>query len=126
MTIAGGQTVAADPIQLQPSADLYVRVNDPKGTRAAAEGKTPGASLMLAVRSATGRLVPIPMTASDKAGFDHHLQVPVGADLLFIAYSGFYSMTDGSGTPISKQNGLARTIHIPPAQAQQKEVVTIQ
>jgi hypothetical protein len=72
-TVSGG-AATAPTIRLQPSADLYLRVNDPNGTRAAAEGKVAGAALMLAVRSPNGRLIPIPATATDAAGVDQHLR----------------------------------------------------
>ena len=39
---------------------------------------------MLAVRASSGGLlIPIPTTASDSAGFDHHLPVPTGTNLIF-------------------------------------------
>jgi hypothetical protein len=125
-TVSGGAITAAPTIQLQPGADLYVRVNDPNGTRAAKEGKVPGVSLMLAVRSPNGMMIPIPVTAVDSAGADQHIFVPTGTNLLFVAFSAGLSLTDGSGAAINQQTGKAITINIPVGQTQLKEVINVQ
>jgi Carboxypeptidase regulatory-like domain len=126
VTVSGGALVTAPTIQLQPSADLWVRVNDPNGTRATTEGKAPGAGLMLAVRAPNGRVIPIPQTAADAIGADQHLSVPVATSLPFVAYSSYYTMTDSLGNAIAKAAGLALTVNIPAAQGQQKVTIGIQ
>ncbi len=125
-TVSATAAVAAPTIQLQPGADFYVRVNDPNGTLAAKEGKVPGVGLMLAVRSPNGMMLPIPVTAVDSAGADHHIAVPTGSNLLFVAFGAGLSLTDGSGAAINQQTGKAITINIPAGQAQLKEVVNVQ
>jgi hypothetical protein len=126
VVVVNGQAATAAPIKLQASVDFYVRVNDPNGTRASAEGKVPGKALMLAVRAPNGRMFPIPMTARDSAGFDHHLSVPAATDLAFTAYSNAFTITDTAGQLISQQAGESTTINIPTGQTQHKEVITIQ
>lgn len=125
VTVINGQTVTMPTVKLQPGVDFYVRVNDPHGKLAANLGKTPGASLTLAVRSPNGMVAPIPVTASDAAGFDYHLSVPSGTDLLFVASSGSFSMADAAGAAISPQAGLSQTINIPAGQSQYKQTITI-
>ena len=114
--LTNGQTVQAPPFRLQPAVDLYVRVNDPNGTLASSLGKVPGAALLVTVRSPNGRIIPIPMTARDSAGFDHHLPVPAGTDLGFAAFGSGFSMTDALGQAISQQTGLSNTVNIPVGQ----------
>jgi hypothetical protein len=70
-------------------------------------------------------VAPIPVTASDAAGFDYHLSVPSGTDLLFVASSGSFSMADAAGAAISPQAGLSQTINIPAGQSQYKQTITI-
>jgi hypothetical protein len=126
VTLTSGQAITMKPIQLKASADLYVRVDDPNGTRATTEGNTPGVSLMLAVRSPNGAMIAVPKTASDSAGADHHLPVPVATDLTFVAFSSNLSMTHGvSAAAVDKQAGLSVPINIPVGQQQHKEVVTV-
>ena len=117
--------VTAATIQLKPGADLYIRVNDPNGTAAATQGKVAGATLMLAVRSPNGKLIPIPRTDADATGFNHHLPVPAGTALPFMVYSGYYSMTNSAGAPISSAAGLNSTINIPSGQGQLQQTITI-
>jgi hypothetical protein len=124
-TVTNGQTVLAQPIQFQAAVDFYVRVNDPKGTRAAAEGRVPGAGMMLAVRAPNGRSFPIPLTARDAAGFDHHLAVPAGANLVFTAMSNAFSLADNVGQLISKTAGLATPVAVPTGQTQVKQVINV-
>ena len=102
VTVANGQTAAVPTIQLQPSADLYVRVNDLKGNYAAALGKVPGAGLMLAVHVPSGMLIPIPSTESDSTGFDAHLPVPPATTVTLVVFSSYFSLTDINGAAISK------------------------
>lgn len=124
VTVAAGQKVVMRPIVLQTGAELYVRVNDPNGTRSQKEGKVAGASLFLGVRAASGHVVPIPLTATDGAGFDHRLTVPTATDLVIVAFSNAFSLLDSTGAAIGK-NGLALTINIPAGKAQHSEVIHI-
>jgi len=125
VVVANGEEIIAPPIKLQPGIDFYVRVNDPNGTRASSEGKIPGASLFLAVQAPKGRMFPIPMTARDSGGFDHHMSVPVGTNLVFKAFSGTFQMTDGIGQSISQLGGRSVTINVPSGQAQYQQVINI-
>ena len=126
VVVANGEEAIAPPIKLQPGIDFYVRVNDPHGTRASSEGKIPGASLFLAVQAPNGRMFPIPMTAKDSGGFDHHISVPAGTNFVFKAFSTMFQMTDGIGQSISQQGGRSATINVPPGQAQYQQVINIQ
>jgi hypothetical protein len=126
VVVANGEEAIAPPIKLQPGIDFYVRVNDPHGTRASLEGKIPGASLFLAVQAPNGRMFPIPMTARDAGGFDHHISVPAGTNLLFKAFSGTFRMTNGIGQSIGQQGGWSGTINVPSGQAQYQQVINIQ
>lgn len=126
VTVSGGQTVKAAPIRLIEGADLFVRVDDPKGTRAGAEGKVPGAALLLTVRGPNGVALNIPMTAKDKGGFDHHILVPPGTDLVMGASSDYYLLADSVGVAVSKLKGLSVAIHIPANVKEHKQVLSIQ
>ncbi len=125
VVVTSAQTVFLPPIQMQAAVDFYVRVNDPNGTRAASEGKAPGAALMLAVRAPNGRMFPIPMVTKDSAGADHHLAVPAGVDLVFMAASQGLAATNSLGASISNQAGSSVTVNIPSGQTQHKEVINI-
>jgi hypothetical protein len=125
VVVTDGEETIAPPINLQPGVDFYVRVNDPNGTRASSEGKIPGASLFLAVLAPNGRMFPIPMTARDPGGFDHHIFVPAGASLVFKAFSATFQMTGGTGQLISQQAGQAVPINIPSSQSQYQQVINI-
>ena len=125
VTVANGQTVTVPTIQLQPSADLYVRVNDLSGNYAAALGKVPGASLMLAVHAPGGMLIPIPTTRSDSTGFDAHLPIPAGTTVSLMVFSSYFSLTDGNGAAISKSAGLRLPVTIPAGTAQYKTLVNV-
>jgi hypothetical protein len=125
VTVVNGQTVTVPKIQLQPSADLYVRVNDLKGNYAATLGKAPGASLMLAVHAPGGMLIPIPTTASDSAGFDAHLPIPPGTTVSVVVFSSYFSLTDSNGAAISKSTGLQFPVLIPASTAQYKTVINV-
>ena len=116
----------ATTIQLQSASDFYVRVNDPNGTLAAKQGKIPGVSLMLAVRAPNGMMLPMPVTGTDSAGADYHMPVPLGTNLLFVAFGAGLSLTDSSGAAINPQTGKSITINIPAGQAQLKEVINVQ
>jgi hypothetical protein len=126
VTVTNGASVLAAPIPLQAAADLYIRVNDPNAVLAATGGSGPGAALMLAVRAPNGRVFPIPMTARDKTGFDHHLQVPVATNLVFMASSPALSLGNSQGQLASKGGtGLSSAVNIPSGQAQHEEVINI-
>jgi hypothetical protein len=123
--VKNGNTVEAPPIGFETAVDFHVRVNDPKGVMASAVGKAPGAALFLAVRSPNGRVVPIPMTARDQGGADHHLAVPAGKDLKFIAVSNALSMTNSLGQDVSKPAGSSNSVNVPPGQTKHDEVINI-
>jgi hypothetical protein len=125
VTVASGQAVTAPPIRLLPSADFYVRVNDTSGAFAAAQAKTPGNPIWLAIRAPNGRMYTVPQTAAAASGADHHLRVPTGADLVFTAFSSQLSMADAAGSVISKQSGLAASVNIPAGQAQHSVIINI-
>ena len=125
VTVANGQTVTVPTIQLQPSADLYVRVNDLKGNYAAATGKVPGASLTLAVRTSAGAILPIRATASDSAGFDAHMPVPPGTKIWLMAASPYFSLTDSTAAAIDKSAGLQLPILIPAGTPQYKTSINV-
>jgi hypothetical protein len=110
---------------MKTGVDLHVRVEDPNRTRAKSEGITPGAGMMLAVRSPNGKVVPIAQTAADGNGFDHHLIVPMDTDLLLLASSGTYSLRDSDGSAVDKTRGLSRTIKLQAGTPQHKETISI-
>jgi len=125
LTIANAGLEYFAAIQFQGSVDLYLRVNDPNGKKAAA-GKTPGSNLLVTVRGPNGRMLPIPVTARDNGGYDHHLSVPGDVDLVFTAQSDAFDLADSNGKAIGKQSGSVVTVHIPPGQKQHKEIINIQ
>ena len=85
----------------------------------------PGASILLAIRPANGRLIPIPATVFDAKGFDCHLRVPVAVPIGFIAQSNFYSLRDSRGAAISSTGGLVLPVSMPAGEAQHREAITI-
>jgi hypothetical protein len=123
--VADGQPVPESGIQLQAGADLYIRVNDLSGKLASAQGKIPGASLLLAARSPNGMMVPIPMTVSDKTGFDHHLTVPHDTDMLLAAFSSAFPLANAAGVLADPQKGINLSIRIPASQVQHRETIQI-
>lgn len=125
VTVSGGKTVTASAIQLQAGADFYLRVNDLVGTLLATIGKTPGAAVIFAIRNPSGVLTPIPQTAQDIAGFDYHLPVPFATSLVFVAHSGYYTLSDGAGAAIPVGATYGSPINIPLTQAQYKQVINV-
>jgi hypothetical protein len=130
VTVANGKTTAMKPIVLKAGADLWVHVDDPQGKRASMEGKVPGASLLLVVRVPGGRPIHIPLTASGASGFEHHLTVPIGTDLVVTAFSTVFGITNAAGVAtagagVNQPQGVPTTVNIPAGVAQHKEVITI-
>jgi hypothetical protein len=70
-------------------------------------------------------MLPIPMTARDPGGFDHHIFVPAGANFVFKAFSATFQMTGGTGQLISQQSGQAVPINISSGQVQYQQVINI-
>jgi len=126
VTIRNRGWAALPPIKIQTAVDFYVRVNDNKGVRDAHEGKDAGTALVLNVVSPNGRMFPVPLTAHDKNGYDHHLKVPAGADLVFQAAGRGFAMSDENGKGIDNAQGLTKKVNIPPGQAQHKEIINLQ
>ena len=112
------------PIQLQKGVDLHLRVNDPQGIRGSNEGKVTGSGMFTAVSSPKGITIPVSLTGSDAAGFDHHLTVPADTDLKLMVHGGSFSLKDEKGSDVGSQ-GLVQLIHIPAAKGQEQHVVTV-
>ena len=128
VTVANGKSTAMKPITLKTGADLWVHVDDPQGKRASTEGKVPGATLLLMVRVPGGRLMPIPLTTSNANGFEHHMLVPTGRDMVVMAVSQTYSITNASlglSAPAGSQQGVSATVNIPAGTAQFKQTIAV-
>jgi hypothetical protein len=125
VTVTNGGTVAEAPITMSTGADLYVRVDDPNGRRAATEVVVPGAGMMIAVTSSHGAAVPVPRTAVDNNGADYHLFVPMATKLTLIISSATYSLTNSVGAAISKQGGYTLPFTIPVGTQQFKQEIAI-
>jgi hypothetical protein len=123
--LSGGGKVTVSTIQLQPAADFYVRVNDSNGTLTTKEGKTPGASLLLLVKSPNGSMQILPRTAQDSSGFDYHLPVPFATDLQFVPVSSSFTLTNGAGTQVGQSGGTPTSFNIPTTQQQYQEVLNV-
>lgn len=125
VSVARGQAVAAPGVQLKPAVDLYVRVNDPRSKRSELEGKVPGAHILIGVRTPGGRLVPVPVKATDKNGADHHLSIPADIPLKLVVYSRAFDLSDSGDRAIDKLNGMSTTVSIAAGAKQHKEVINI-
>jgi hypothetical protein len=130
VTVANGKITAMKAIVLNAGADLWVHVDDPQGKRASMEGKVPGASLLLVVRTPGGHPMHIPLTASGANGFEHHLTVPVGTDLVITAFSTVFGITNATGVTsagggAALPQGVSTAVNIPAGTTQHKEVITI-
>jgi hypothetical protein len=124
-TVVAGQTANVAAIEMKVGVDLYLRVNDPAGTRAALEGKVAGADLMASVVSAKGTTMPVNKTGSDGGGHDHHLTVPADVDLTLVVYSKAFALTDGNGAAIDADKGLSQKVNIPSGTKQKMVVVNL-
>ncbi len=127
VAVATGQSLNLQPIQLKAGVDLYVRVNDPNGTRLSTEGKVAGASMLLLAGLSTGGVpIPIPMTDFNNKGYDYHLTVPPSTALNLTVFSSFYSLTDANGTAIDPQKGLVQPITIAASAGQYQVTINVQ
>jgi hypothetical protein len=123
--VANGKATALSNLVLKAGVDLYVRVNDPKGIRAASEGTIPGAGLFLGVSIAGRRPLHIPLAAGDKNGADYHVVVPADTPLMLFVSGRAYDMTDEGGNAVDKQKGLVKQIQIAAGTNHHQEVVNI-
>jgi hypothetical protein len=128
-TVSGGKTTAMKPLALKQGVDLWVRVDDPNGTRASKEGKVPGVGLVLVVRAANGAQVHIPQTKSDSTGADHHVYVPAGVDLSVIGVSlGFQISSNSAKAQAAVVGGspnVMMPVNIPTGATQHQETITV-
>jgi hypothetical protein len=122
--VSGGGETRFPALKLKKGVDLFVRVNDPRGMRAA-EGKVPGANLLLGVSMAARRPIHIPLAAGDKAGADYRLTVPPDIPLVFIAHGRAYEMDNGNARLVDRQKGLMKPITIPANSTHYQEVINI-
>jgi hypothetical protein len=124
VNVTGGRAASVAPIQMLPGADLYVRINDINGTRAAKEGTVPGFGLIVTVRTPTGTVTQVPTTGYDKTGADYHLTVPTATPFVLTVVSGGFSLADSAGKAIGSQN-YNLNINIPEGAKQHREVIVI-
>lgn len=123
--VVNGQAVTFPLVRLKPGADLHVHIDDPGGKLSAEEGIEPGAGLMVVAKLPTGFSLPIPKTAIDRSGADHHLTVPTDTDLVLVAYSPTYIIQDGNGKPADRSTGYVQTIRIPAGAQQHTETIRV-
>ncbi len=106
VVISGAQRSVNTTIVLKRGAALSIRVDDPGQLLAQHEGKTPGAHLLLGVRSDALIFHTASVAAQDSAGRHYTLTIPLDKGVNLVVASSFFRLTDGGGTPLAG-NGVA-------------------
>lgn len=97
VVVSAAQRTVSTTVVLKRGAAVSIRVADPGGLLPQHERKTPGAHLLLGVRSDAGIFHTAPMVALDPAGREYSVTVPFNARVNLVVASSFFRLTDASG-----------------------------
>ncbi len=101
---------------LKRGAAVSVRVDDPGGLLAQNEGKTPGAHLLLGVRSDALIFHPASVVAQDSAGRTYQITIPFDAKVNLVLASSFFRLTDGMGAALAASGSATIPVAVPSGQ----------
>jgi hypothetical protein len=99
-TLTAGLAVSNAVIQLVKGGQVQVSINDPSQVFAN-EGTTPGAHLMLGVRSVSGAFQGAVLVSSNASGRNYKVTVPLDAPTGLFVLPGDYHLSDGGGLQVT-------------------------
>jgi hypothetical protein len=101
---------------LKRGAAVSIRVDDPSGLLAQNEGKTPGAHLLLGVRSDVGIFHTGSVIAEDPAGREYSVTIPYDAKVNLVVASSFFRLTDTTAAPFAASGAASVPVAVPSGQ----------
>jgi len=117
VVLSAPQRTVSTTLVLKRGAAVSIRVDDPNGLLAQSEGKTPGAHLLLGVRSDALIFHPASIFAQDSAGRTYQVTIPFDANVNLAVASSFFRLTDATGAPFAATGAAAVPIAVPSGQA---------
>jgi hypothetical protein len=102
---------------MKRGAAVSIRVDDPSGLLVQNEGKTPGAHLLLGVRSDAGIFHTASVIAQDPGGRDYSVTIPFDAKVNLVVASSFFRLADATGAPFAASGAAAVPVAVPSGQA---------
>ncbi len=94
-----------------------IRVDDAGQLLSRHEGKTPGAHLLLGVRSDAGIFHTASVVAQDPGGRDYSVTIPFDAKVNLVVASSFFRLTDGTGAAFAATGAAAVPVAVPSGHA---------
>ncbi len=117
VVVSAPERTVSTTLVLKRGAAVSIRVDDPSGLLAQNEGKTPGAHLLLGVRSDALIFHPASVVAQDSAGRTYQVTIPFDAKINLVVASSFFRLTDGTGAPLAATGAGAIPVAVPSGQA---------
>jgi len=117
VVVSAAQRAVSTTLVLKRGAAVSIRVDDPTGLLAQNEGKTPGAHLLLGVRSDAGIFHTASVIAQDPGGRDYSVTIPFDAKVNLVVASSFFRLADATGAPFAASGAAAVPVAVPSGQA---------
>lgn len=117
VVVSAAQRTVSTTLVLKRGAAASIRVDDPGGLLAQHEGKTPGAHLLMGVRSDAGFFRPASVVAQDSGGRRYEVTIPFDAKMNLVVASSFFRLTDGSGGLFAASGAATIPVAVPSGQA---------
>jgi hypothetical protein len=116
VVLSAPQGTARTTLVLKRGAAVSIRVDDPNGLLAQNEGKTPGAHLLLGVRSDALIFHPASIVAQDSGGRNYEVTIPFDANVKLVVASSFFRLTDAAGAPFAAGGTANIPVSVPSGQ----------
>lgn len=117
VVVSAAQRRVGMTLVLKRGAAVSVRVDDPSQSLAQNEGKTPGAHLLLGVRTDAGFFRTASVVAQDPKGRDYSVTIPFDAKMNLVVATSFYRLTDATGAPLAASGAAAIPVAVQSGQA---------
>lgn len=101
------------PIQVEKGGLLTIRVIDPDQLLTLHEGKTPGAHLLLGVRTDASNFRTATVASNDQNGRNYRLLIPLNRQIKLSVASSFFQLADADGKALPPSGSLL-TIQVKP------------
>jgi hypothetical protein len=116
VVVSAAQRTVSTTLVLKRGAAVSIRVDDPSGLLAQNEGKTPGAHLLLGVRSDVGIFHTGSVIAEDPAGREYSVTIPYDAKVNLVVASSFFRLTDTTAAPFAASGAASVPVAVPSGQ----------
>lgn len=107
VVLSAPQRTVSTSLVLKRGAAVSIRMDDPSGLLAQNEGKTPGAHLLLGVRSDALIFHPASIIAQDTGGRNYQVTIPFDANVNIVVASSFFRLTDATGAAFAASGSAA-------------------